>query len=250
MCLCVFSLLACKPENSAVAHAQALPATTITALIWAPDWPEEVHQIAAEFTKLNPDIRVNVQFMIGNSVEENIKPRVASRNLPDLMSVNPNAYAAELADQGILADVSDTVTWNNMLSSLKPDWTTRHNKHFGIGGGVAATLIYYNMSMFEQAGIHSLPTNFREFLAVCEHLKKSGIRPYHVERRLPQHARQRTIQLRLCKQRGGAHARLEIENCRWQPQPGHARGCRHLCQDQADRHARLCAKGLHARQLR
>jgi multiple sugar transport system substrate-binding protein len=64
-----------------------------------------------------------------------------------------------------------------MLTSLKADWTTRHDKHFGIGGGVAATLIYYNKSMFEQAGIHTLPTNFREFLAVCEQLKKAGFIP-------------------------------------------------------------------------
>ena len=173
----MFLLSACNPQGSAMAQARAPSATTITALIWAPDWPEEVHQIAAEFSKLNPDIRVNVQFMIGNSVEENIKPRVASHNLPDLMSVNPNAYAADLADQGVLADVSDTVAWGNLLVSLKPDWTTRHGKHFGIGGGVAATLIYYNKSMFEQAGIRSLPTNFREFLAVCEQLKKAGFTP-------------------------------------------------------------------------
>src|SRR6185312_11923488 len=90
------------PQAAAAAAAQ--PRTTITALIWAPDWPEQMLQIAKEFGELNPDIHVNVQFMIGNSVEENIKPRVASGKLPDLMSINPNAYAADLADQGLLAD--------------------------------------------------------------------------------------------------------------------------------------------------
>ncbi|MDE1180797.1 extracellular solute-binding protein [Paraburkholderia sp.] len=151
--------------------------TTITALIWAPDWPEQMLQIAAEFTRRNPDIRVNVQFMIGNSVEENIKPRVASGNLPDLMSVNPNAYSAELADQGLLANVGDTAAWNAMLDPLKDDWTSRRAKHFGISGGVATTLIYYNENMFAKAGITSLPTNFDEFLAVCERLKRAGFTP-------------------------------------------------------------------------
>ena len=151
--------------------------TTITALVWAPDWPEQMHQIAAEFTKANPQIRVNVQFMIGNSVEENIKPKIASHNLPDLMSVNPNAYAAELADQGILADVSQSPVWDNMLDSLKADWTSGKNKHYGISGGVAATLMYYNKDMFRSAGITVLPTNFDEFLMVCERLKKAGFTP-------------------------------------------------------------------------
>lgn len=157
--------------------AKVAPQTTITALVWAPDWPQQMHQIAAEFTKANPQIRVDIQFMIGNSVEENIKPKIASNNLPDVMSVNPNAYAAELADQGILADVSQSPVWDNMLDSLKADWTSGKNKHYGISGGVAATLMYYNKDMFRRAGITALPTNFDEFLTVCERLKKAGFTP-------------------------------------------------------------------------
>lgn len=153
------------------------PPITLTALVWAPDWPDEMHQIAAEFTRANPQIRVEVQFMIGNSVEENIKPKVASHKLPDLLSVNPNAYAADLADQGLLADLGQTPVWDNMLDSLKADWTSRKGRHYGISGGVAATVMYYNQSMFQQAGITTLPTHFDEFLQVCEQLKKAGFTP-------------------------------------------------------------------------
>lgn len=160
-------------NNAAAAHE----VTTISTLVWAPDWTEEMLQIAAQFSKLNPDIRVNVQFMIGNSVEENIKPRVASGNLPDFVSVNPNAYAAELADQGILADVGNTAAWKAMLTPLKSDWTSRQGRHFGISGGVATTLIYYNEAMFALAGIKQAPTNFREFLAACAQLKRAGFTP-------------------------------------------------------------------------
>jgi multiple sugar transport system substrate-binding protein len=163
-----------KPAAAATA---ASPVTTINALVWAPDWTDEMQQIAAEFMRANPDIRVNLQFMIGNSIEENMKPMVTAHKLPDLMSVNPNAYAAELAEQGILADVSQTEAWANMLGSLKADWTTHSNKRFGISGGVAATLMYYNRNMFESAGIKKLPTNFDEFLAVCAQLKKAGFTP-------------------------------------------------------------------------
>jgi multiple sugar transport system substrate-binding protein len=163
------------PDNPAV--AKAAPPITLTALVWAPDWPDEMHRIAAEFNRTHPQIQVEVQFMIGNSVEENLKPKVASNKLPDLLSVNPNAYAADLADQGLLADLSQTPVWANMLDSLKTDWTSRQNKPYGISGGVAATLIYYNQSQFEQAGITSLPSNFDEFLAVCEQLKRAGFTP-------------------------------------------------------------------------
>jgi multiple sugar transport system substrate-binding protein len=173
----LMSLYGCHQQDHTSSNTAVPARTTITALIWAPDWPEEMLQIAAEFGKLNPDIRVNVQFMIGNSVEENIKPRIASGNLPDLVSVNPNAYAAELADQGILADVGATSAWNNMLDPLKGDWTSRQSKKFGISGGVATTLIYYNRDMFAKAGIKELPTNFQEFLMVCDKLKRAGFTP-------------------------------------------------------------------------
>lgn len=171
------ALSGCDHRPDADARASIPPRTTITALVWAPDWPEEMLKMAAEFTKRNPDVSVNVQFMIANSVEENIKPRIASGNLPDLVSVNPNAYSAHLADQGILADVSGTAAWKNMLDPLKADWTSPHARHFGISGGIATTLIYYNKEMFAKAGVTALPTNFVEFLAVCDRLKRAGYTP-------------------------------------------------------------------------
>lgn len=174
--LCLLLLPGCERQNDTPIRAP-LPPTTITALIWAPDWPEEMLQIAAEFHKLNPDISVNVQFMIGNSVEENIKPRVAAGRLPDLMSVNPNAYAAALADQGMLADIGGTVAWGNMLDSLKSDWMTHQYKPFGIAGGVATMPMYYNKTMFAKAGITKPPADFDEFLSVCERLKQAGFTP-------------------------------------------------------------------------
>ena len=167
----------CHPQSEDAASPATRSKTTITALVWAPDWPDQMLELATAFSKLNPDIRVNVQFMIGNTVEGNIKPRVASGNLPDLMSINPNAYAADLADQGLLENVSDTTAWNNMLDPLKGDWTSLHGKPFGIAGGVATTPMYYNKAMFAKAGIQTIPTNFPAFLAVCEKLKKAGFTP-------------------------------------------------------------------------
>lgn len=168
----------CDKAGSGAAPGRAPTGqTTITALIWAPDWPQEMQEIAAAFTRLHPDIKVDVQFMIGNSVEENLKPKVAANRLPDLVSINPNAYAAGLAEQGILVDVGRSAAWDNMLDQLKPDWTAPSGRHYGVAGGVAATLIYYNKDWFRRAGVTALPSNFEQFLAVCEQLKQAGITP-------------------------------------------------------------------------
>ena len=183
LCLAATALLllaalgGCRQQAHVSSSAPRPAGTTITALIWAPDWPEQMLEIAAEFTRLNPDIHVNVQFMIGDTVEDNIKPRIASGNLPDIASVNPNAYSAELADEGMLADIGSTSAWNAMLDPLKEDWTSRHGRKFGISGGVATTPVYYNEDIFAKAGIKELPTDFRAFLQVCEQLKRAGFVP-------------------------------------------------------------------------
>ena len=183
----VLVLAACKPSPSpASAAPKTAPApVTISALIWAPDWQDEMRSIAAEFNRLNPDVRVELEFMSGNSVEANLKPKVAARALPDLMSVNPNAYAAELADRGMLADVGTSLAWQRLRPGLKADWLSPNGKRFGIAGGVAATLIYYNKSMFRQAGIDRLPTSFAEFLGVCERLKQAGFTPLYLSGAFP-----------------------------------------------------------------
>ena len=184
-------LMACDSNESFAARirklaggkvaAQILPdpiaQTTITALVWAPDWPDQMHQLAAAFTQENPDIAVEVQFMIGSSVEENLKPKAASGTLPDIVSINPNAYAARLADSGALADIGQTAVWRSMLPALQPEWTSDAGKKFGIPGGVVASLIYYNKAMFAQAGIERLPENFDDFLAVCEKLRRAQLTP-------------------------------------------------------------------------
>jgi len=170
-------LSACDQTDNPLAPQHAKQHIHLTALVWAPDWPEQMHQIAAAFHREHPNISVDVQFMIGNSVEENLKPKIATHNLPDIISVNPNAYTADLADQGILAELGGTQAWNKMLDPLKSDWTSRQGRRFGIAGGVAAPLVYYNRALFRQAGITTLPSNFEQFLALCETLKKAGLTP-------------------------------------------------------------------------
>ncbi|WP_348635306.1 extracellular solute-binding protein [Herbaspirillum sp. LeCh32-8] len=163
-------------QASAPPQAAAEP-IVLNALVWAPDWSEEMHRVADTFMREHPDIRINLQFMIGNSVEENLKPKAATDNLPDIISVNPNPYTVTLADQGLLADMADTAAWGHMLESLQREWTSPGGRRFGIPGGLATTLIYYNRDMFERAGIRKAPADFDEFIAAAVALKKAGFTP-------------------------------------------------------------------------
>ncbi|MCA1326433.1 ABC transporter substrate-binding protein [Herbaspirillum sp. alder98] len=165
-----------QPEPPA-SPAPASAPVVLTALIWAPDWAEEMHRVAGAFSREHPDIQIALQFMIGNSVEENLMPKAATNSLPDIVSVNPNPYAATLADQGLLADIGQCAAWGNMLDALQADWTSPAQRRFGIPTGVATTLIYYNRDMFERAGITATPTDFDAFISAGLALKKAGLTP-------------------------------------------------------------------------
>jgi multiple sugar transport system substrate-binding protein len=64
-----------------------------------------------------------------------------------------------------------------MLESLQREWTSPGGRRFGIPGGLATTLIYYNRDMFERAGISGPPADFPQFVAAALALKKAGFTP-------------------------------------------------------------------------
>ncbi len=77
-----------------------------------------------------------------------------------------------------------------------------------------------------------------------------GLYTHHVERRLPEHAWQRSLQLWLCQQCGGSRASLEAENRRWHAGFEHAPGSRYLCQDFADGATWFRTRSIHGHGLR
>lgn len=168
---------ACSRADETERAASAADPIVLTALVWAPDWPEEMQRVADAFMRAHPGVRINLQFMIGNSVEENLLPKAATDSLPDIISVNANPYTAALADQGLLADLGATTAWGRLLEILQRGWTSPGGRRFGIPSGVATTLIYYNREMFERAGIRSLPGDFEQFLALGSTLRKAGMVP-------------------------------------------------------------------------
>ncbi|WP_288410349.1 extracellular solute-binding protein [uncultured Herbaspirillum sp.] len=165
---------AATPETSASAVGAPV---VLTALVWAPDWSEEMHRVADAFMHAHPEVRINLQFMIGDSVEENLKPRAATDSLPDIVSVNASPYTAALADQGMLADLGHTRAWGDLLAVLQREWTSPGGRRYGIPSGLATTLIYYNRDMFERAGISTPPGDFEAFLAAGAALRKAGFVP-------------------------------------------------------------------------
>lgn len=152
--------------------------TTITVALMSNDWLDAAEQIASDFTQ-KYGIKVEYTPMPGE-VEEYLQPKAAAGTLPDVMSINAGSFGADLAENGLIIDLSEIDAAKNMVESLKPVFTSESGKLFGVAGGLSSTLIYYNKKIFEDAGITKEPENWDEFLEICQILKEKGYAPLAV----------------------------------------------------------------------
>jgi multiple sugar transport system substrate-binding protein/raffinose/stachyose/melibiose transport system substrate-binding protein len=150
---------------------------TIEALIWMPDVPAIPYDMARAFNRKYPNLHVDIQ-LIQDSEMAALEPRMAANNMPDFFTLTAGFFANELADGGFLLDVGGTAAWANTLEPLQSQWISPvKGVRYGISGGLCTTFIYYNKSLFEQAGITELPKDYQEFLALCKQIKNAGITP-------------------------------------------------------------------------
>lgn len=140
------------------------------------DKQEAFEDFFAAFEKENPNIKID--FLQYGGTEENsfIQSRLASDTLPDLIGISAGTYGSQLADEGILYDLSDSVAAGRMLPSALESYTSPGGSVYGITYGLSTTVLYYNADLFDELGLE-VPTNWDEFLDVCEALKASGHTP-------------------------------------------------------------------------
>lgn len=168
----------CQPAetNNGGGGDEKLEDATITALVWMPDNPDIPIAVAEEFNKTYPNITIET-LMMSDSITQMLQPKMASNAMPDFFSLSNGFFAEEVADGGYLLDVGDTVSWDVMLDSLKPEWISAGGVKYGVAGGLCTTLFYYNEDLLKEAGVDGIPDNYDDFLVMCKKLKDAGIIP-------------------------------------------------------------------------
>jgi multiple sugar transport system substrate-binding protein len=162
-------------EGAAGASSTALKGE-LNLFAWLPDNPDIVVNWVNGFRAKYPGVTLNSQMMTGQTLIENLQPRFASKNIPDVFSFELDSFSHDQVTAGFITDIGDTRAWSEMVPAMQASWTYNGVK-YGISGGVCTTLFFYNMDYFQKAGITTLPKNWDEFLAMCEKLKQAGIVP-------------------------------------------------------------------------
>ena len=144
------------------------------------DFYDGALEMVRQFERLHPNVSVDLAQLTTASCAEALQPRAAANALPDVMSIDADSFGSRVADEGLLVDLNNYPNIKaNVIPALIDPYTSAGGVFYGIAGGLATNVIYYNKDLFSRAGVtqSDFPTNFEEFLALCGKLRAANLVP-------------------------------------------------------------------------
>ncbi|MFC7151422.1 ABC transporter substrate-binding protein [Cohnella cellulosilytica] len=155
-------------EQASPGGASGDASGTVNVLTQALEPTKMLEKFAAE----HPNIKVNWETIGGGKISEVIKTRLAAggENVDLITPLRPDYL--QLAKTGQLVDLSDLSYLDNYNPAVI-DGGKVDGKLYALSLSMNFYVTWYNKTMFDKHGLKE-PTNWEEFLAVCEALKQAG----------------------------------------------------------------------------
>lgn len=136
----------------------------------------DVRAMTEAFTKANPDIKVNLEFVPYEGLHDKTVLAQGAGNAYDVVLFDV-IWPAEFAANNVLVDVSSKIT-DDMKSGVLPGaWTTvkYDGKFYGMPWILDTKYLYYNKEILSKAGIANPPKTWEELAADAKIIKDKGI---------------------------------------------------------------------------
>jgi multiple sugar transport system substrate-binding protein len=179
--------LACLLLGTSILSASSAFAGTIVlnaSVASAPD-RDAVNGAVSSFEKLNPDIKVEVNFYDEESNKTAIRNWLTT-SPPDIVKWYAGNKMAQFVKPGLLADVSDIWT-DEVKAEFGPgmvDSISVAGKQYGMPTSYSTWAIYYRKDLFASAGVQPFNT-FDELVASCKAFRAKGITPIALGSKAP-----------------------------------------------------------------
>lgn len=149
---------------------------TVTLFQFKTEIVEGLNELAAEFQKEYPNIKIDVQTVGGGAdYAASLKTKFASGEAPDIFS---NGGFAELdLWQDKLEDLSDQ-PWVKDLVPLATEPMIKNGKIYGMPLNLEGFGYIYNKDLFAKAGITELPKTYSQLEDAAKKLQAAGITPF------------------------------------------------------------------------
>jgi raffinose/stachyose/melibiose transport system substrate-binding protein len=133
--------------------------------------------IAAEYEKLHPGVKVELIQESDDSVKGKTKTLVASNSLTDIYFSWTGSWGGNFVRGHRAVDLSKVIgpdtDWGQTLVPAAVQAFQYNGKYYGIPLYLDAKFMGYNKQIFAKAGI-SAPTSFEQLLTDCDTLRKAG----------------------------------------------------------------------------
>lgn len=161
-----------------VTATNALAETTLNALFMAQSAYSEadVRAMADDFSKANPDIKVNIEFVPYEGLHDKTVLAQGSGGGYDVVLFDV-IWPAEYAENNVLLDVTSRVTDEMRAGVLPGAWSTvdYNGKHYGLPWILDTKYLFYNKDILAKAGITAPPKTWDELSKDAQIIKDKGL---------------------------------------------------------------------------
>ncbi|WP_332700714.1 extracellular solute-binding protein [Devosia sp.] len=167
-----------------LALAMPVQAQTVVKHLHITSIPAEVelmNSIAADFMAANPDIKVELPFLENEAFKAKLTTLLQSADAPDVFHSWGGGVFYEQAAAGVLRPVEDVLSAEakeNVGTAGVSAFTAPDGHLYGVARDVSEVVLWYNKTLFEQAGVDPASMSTWEgFLAGVQAFKDAGITP-------------------------------------------------------------------------
>ena len=151
--------------------------TVLTFYHWiGADAQAVVDEIDARFMKEYPEIEVQFESIPGDQYINLQKVKLASGDAPDVFGVHPGTPVRDYAKAGYLMDLSAEPYIKDIQEGALLGSRGIDGKIYSVPTDQNVIIVTYSRKVFKDLGL-DVPTNWNDFLSVCEKIKGAGFYP-------------------------------------------------------------------------
>ena len=141
---------------------------------------EHFDKCVAEYEAAHPNVKIEVTVMENEAFKSKLATVMQSKNPPDLFWGWGGGSLAEHAAAGLLKDIGADVKANKDLNSIASGALSLfqyNGVQYGVPHDLGAITFWYNKDLLASVGYNSFPTDWDDFIVMCNKLKAAGITP-------------------------------------------------------------------------
>ncbi|GAA0178865.1 ABC transporter substrate-binding protein [Clostridium sediminicola] len=137
------------------------------------------NEVAAEYEKVNPNVKIDVQSISNDPFKEKIKVVLGTDEAPDVFFTWPGDFTNRFIRADKIYDLTDELAkdgWGDTFVEAQVEPFKYKDKVYGVPYRLDGKVFVYNKKIFDEVGV-SAPNTWDEFIEVCEKIKAAGITP-------------------------------------------------------------------------